>query len=227
ATQGSSTASLVLFGLLLLAPVASLAEEKEQVAIPEGEEGGVTSRGAGDFKMQRPPLSPEVINKLSQLPMPGPAPTNLTVTVVTPTNLRIEWSPSPGAVRYLISRNGAPDITIEANAGFLQGNRFIYTDVGRKPATLHTYSVAAQFPAPTPPGRSVPVQVLTPSALPPQNFKATVSGPNAVTLSWTGRPEATSYRIIRNGGNLPATVLNASGGASHADQNLPPGQYLY
>ena len=226
ATQGSRIASLVLFGLLLLAPVASLAEEKEQVATPEGEEGDVTTRGTGDLKMQRQ-LSPEVINKLSQLPMPGPAPTNLTVTVVTPTNLRIEWSPSPGAVRYLISRNGAPDITIEANAGFLQGSRFLYLDAGRKPATLHTYSVTAQFNPPLLPARSTAVQILTPPALPPSNFRASVSGPNAVTLTWTGRPEANSYRIIRNGGGLPATVLNATGGLGHVDQNLPPGEYSY
>jgi hypothetical protein len=46
-------------------------------------------------------------------------------------------------------------------------------------------------------------------------------------LTWTQRPEATGYRIIRNGGNLPPTDFNASGGVSHIDQNLPPGRYLY
>ena len=237
--EGKCSVGLHMFGLILMLSLASAASgtdgpdvtlspaegrtSLEETSGAPADDSGVRSRGAGDLKQLRPfPIPPGVLANL-----PGPAPTNVTLTPMTPTNIRIEWSPSPGAVRYLISRNGAPDIPIEANAGFLQGNRFIYTDVGRKPATLHTYSVAAQFPAPTPPGRSVPVQVLTPSALPPQNFKATVSGPNAVTLSWTGRPESTSYRIIRNGGNLPATVLNASGGASHVDQNLPPGQYLY
>ena len=46
-------------------------------------------------------------------------------------------------------------------------------------------------------------------------------------LSWTPRPEATSYRIVRGGINLPETILNAPGGVSHVDQNLPPGEYIY
>lgn len=156
----------------------------------------------------------------------GLAPTNVTVTPVTPTILRIEWSPSPGAVRYRISRSGAPDTTIEANAGFLQGNRFGYGDIGRRPATLHTYTVTAEFPAPTVAGRSAPVQVLTPPALPPQNFKATASGANAVVLTWTSRPEAALYRIIRNGGNVPAAVVNVTG-LTYVDRNLPPARYTY
>jgi hypothetical protein len=45
-------------------------------------------------------------------------------------------------------------------------------------------------------------------------------------MNWKGWPEATSYRIVRNGGNLPATVFNASG-QNYVDQNLPPGEYTY
>ena len=91
----------------------------EETSGAPADDSGVRSRGAGDLKQLRPfPIPPGVLANL-----PGPAPTNVTLTPVTPTNIRIEWSPSPGAVRYLISRNGAPDIPIEANAGFLQGNR--------------------------------------------------------------------------------------------------------
>ena len=213
-------------GLALLLPLASSASGQDASgktpSVSDLEDSGVSSRGAGDIILLKPPaLPPQVMANL-----PGPAPANVSLTAVTPTNIMIQWSPSPGAVRYVISRNGAPDIPIEANAGFLQGNRFVYTDVGRRPAMLHTYSVIAQFPPPVPPGRSAPVLVFTPPALPPQNLKATVSGPGAVSLNWMARPEATSYRILRTGGGLQSTVLNVSG-QNYIDQSLPPGDYTY
>jgi lysophospholipase L1-like esterase len=234
----------LVLGLLGMFPGIALAIEPESLpsadhpavveplAPSQGDDSGVRSRAPSSGSVQSPAM--RQLQKVPVLPpdaviRAGPAPTNVTLTPVTSTNIRIEWSPSPGAVRYLISRNGAPDIPIEANAGFLQGNRFIYTDIGRKPATLHTYSVMAQFNAPLLPSRSAAVQIVTPHALPPQNFKATVSGPNAnaVTLTWTGRPEASGYRIVRAGGNQPATVLNVPGGLIYVDQNLPPGEYSY
>lgn len=237
----------ILLGVGLMLPRVSLADEgghtsvnateiaspssNQQTEVSEGDDSGVRSRAPSSGSLRSPAML-----QLQKVPIPqetfvqmGPAPSNVTLTPVTPTSIRIEWSPSPGAVRYLISRNGAADIPIEANAGFFhpQTNRFGYMDVGREPAMLHTYSVTAQFNPPLLPSRSAAVQILTPHALPPQNFKATMSGPNAVTLNWTGRPEASgSYRIIRNGGNLPPTTLNASG-VSIVDQNLPPGEYRY
>jgi hypothetical protein len=172
---------------------------------------------------QRPPvaLPPQLL-----APQAGPAPTNVTLTPVSATNLTIGWSPSAGAVRYLVSRNGAPDIVIDANAGFLQGNRYVYTDVGRRPATIHSYSVTALFPAPTLPSRSATARILMPTAFAPANVRATVSGQGAVTLVWDGRPEATGYKVIRNGGNLPAAGFNVSG-LLFIDQNLPAGTYSY
>jgi hypothetical protein len=156
----------------------------------------------------------------------SPSPTILTLAPVSPTNIRIEWSAVPGAVRYVISRSGAADIPIEANAGYQQGNKFVYVDVGRRPATLHTYSVAAHFAAPTLPGRSAAVQVLTPVALAPPSFKAFIAGSNAISLSWGSRSEAAAYRLVRNGGNLPPAVITPQG-LGYVDQNLPAGDYSY
>jgi hypothetical protein len=174
--------------------------------------------------------------RLTPMPVPprpvfaqvaGPPPTNLTLTPSSATILSISWLPAPGATRYLVSRSGAPDIAIEANAGFLENGRFRYGDVGRKPATLYTYSVVAQFPAPTLPSRSTAVQILMPTAFAPANFRASVSGPSAITLNWTSRPEATGYRIVRNGANSPAISFDVSG-VSFVDQNAPAGQqYTY
>jgi lysophospholipase L1-like esterase len=236
----------VILFLLCVLPVSALAIEQEnqqssdnpadqpaagEPLLPsEEDDSGVRSRAPSSGSVQSPAM--RQLQKVPVLPpnaiiQVGPVPTNVTLTAVTPTNIRVEWSPSPGAVRYVISRNGAPDIPIAANAGFLQGNRYGYVDVGRRPATLHTYSVAAHFNSPLLPSRSAAAQILSPHALPPQNFKATVSGTSTVTLTWTGRPEASGYRIVRNGGSQPATVLNASGGISYIDQNLPPGEYSY
>ena len=89
--------------------------------------------------------------------LPGPPPTNVTLSPASATMLSIGWSPAAGATRYVISRSGAPDISIDANAGFLQNGRFGYGDVGRKPATLYTYSITALFPPPTLPSRSATV----------------------------------------------------------------------
>jgi hypothetical protein len=181
-----------------------------------------SSRVAGQAPARVGVLPQTVVDKL----IAGPAPTGVTLSAVTATNIQVEWSPAPGAVRYVISRNGAADVAIDANAGFLQGNRYVYTDVGRRPATLHTYMVTALYAAPTQPGRSTPAQLVTPSASAPQNFKAVVSAPNTVTLTWAPRPEATGYRIVRNGGNLPAVSFNASG-VIYVDKNMPAGQYTY
>lgn len=157
---------------------------------------------------------------------PPPPPATVTLTSVSATNIRIEWTPVKGAVHYVISRNGAEDIAFGADAGYLQGDRFVYTDTGRRPATLHTYSVTAHFPPPTTPARSAPAQVLTPAALAPSSFRATVVGPHRITLAWNGRPEAARHEIIRNGGNLPAVVLQPQG-VSYIDENLPAGDYTY
>ncbi len=187
---------------------------------------------AVDKSQQISPVLKQAVPGVKLRPNPsgiyvGPAPTDVTLTPVTPTSIQIRWSPVPNATEYVISRNGAPDISIGANAGFLQNNRYGYMDMGRWPATLHTYSVAAKFPAPTLPGRSAGVQLLTPHALAPKSFRGTVSGPNAVTLTWAGQPEANAgYRIVRNGGNQPPTGFDAQG-LLYVDRNLPPGEYTY
>jgi hypothetical protein len=174
---------------------------------------------AGIVKSFRPPLSSQFVASL-----PGPAPTNVTLTPASPTNITIQWSPAPGAVGYVISRNDAPDIAIDPNAGFRNGNRFIYTDMGRKPATLHNYSVTAQFPAPTRPGRSAAVQAWTPAAAAPANFSAKFTSANAITLSWSSVPLAESYRVYRFGGNRMQPALFNAQGTSYVDQNLPSDQ---
>src|SRR3984957_767771 len=178
------------------------------------------SPAAAQFQLKnRPPIAipQQVIANL-----PGPAPTILSLIPASATNVTISWTFVPGAVRYLISRNGAADVAIDANAGFLQNNQFRYTDVGRKPATLYTYSVTAQFPAPARPGRSAPARILMPTAFAPANFRAAGSGPNSVTLTWSGRPEAQSYRLTRSGGNQPAIELDIPG-LLFVDQNTSPG----
>ena len=246
----SGKRAIIVWAILrygLMVPTLTLASDATEIVSPSsnqqaeisaGDDSGVRSRAPSSGSSQDPFLRPfqKIPVPLQKAPIPpeamvqmGPAPSNVVVTAVTPTSLRIEWSPSPGAMRYVISRNGAPDISIAANAGFFnpQTNRFGYMDVGRRPATLHTYSVTAEFNSPLLPSRSTPVQIVTPHALPPQNFKATVTGTNMVTLTWMGRPEASGYRIVRNVGNLPATVLNATGGLSYVDQNLTPGEYSY
>jgi hypothetical protein len=171
--------------------------------------------------------TPIQIPQQPRVVLPGPPPTSVTLSPASATMLSIGWSPAAGATRYVISRTGAPDITIDANAGFLQNGRFGYGDVGRKPATLYTYSLTALFPLPTLPSRSAAVQILMPTAFAPANFHAAASGPNAMTLSWSPRPEANGgYRIVRNGGNLAAVSFDVSG-ASFVDTSAPVGaQYV-
>jgi hypothetical protein len=146
---------------------------------------------------------------------------------VTATSVQISWTPAAGALSYVISRDGSPDVSIGANAGFLQGGHYLYTDIGRRPAMLYTYVITAQFAAPVRAHRSAPVQIMMPIAAPPPNFRAVVSGPGAVTLTWSARPEALGYRIVRNGGNLPPTSFDATAGLAFTDQNAPVGDYTY
>jgi hypothetical protein len=182
---------------------------------------------AADQPRKTPQQMPMKIPPQMVATLVGPAPSILGLTPASATNLAIAWTAVPGAIRYVIIRNGAPDTSIEANAGFLQGNQFHYTDVGRRPATIYTYSIEAQYPAPTHPGRSAPMRILMPAAFAPANFRATASGPNTVSLIWNGRPEASGYRVVRNSGNLPAVTFDVSGN-SFVDTNAPMGgQYSY
>jgi hypothetical protein len=183
--------------------------------------------GAADQPRKTVQQTPVQIPQQMRIALLGPAPSNVALSPASATILSIGWSPAAGATRYVISRSGAPDIAIDANAGFLQNGRFGYADVGRKPATLYTYSVTALFPPPLLPSRSAAVRILMPAAFAPANFRATVSGANTVSLIWSGRPEATGYRIVRTGGNLSAATFDVSGN-SFVDSNAPAGaQYSY
>lgn len=161
-------------------------------------------------------------------PKGGRPPGNVTLRSAGYTNVVVEWSPSPGALRYVVHRNGAPDVTIAPDAGFFepQTNRFGWGDVGREPAMLHTYSVTAHFNAPFAPARSAPAQIVTPFVPAPRNFRAAVSGASTVSLTWNPMPEAGgAFRVIRNGGSGPAAFV--ASGSGYVDRDVPPGDYKY
>ncbi len=148
----------------------------------------------------------------------GPPPTNVTATAPGPTTVSLRWNAAANAVGYLIQRG--TDLLTQAPI-----NALTYTDSGRAPKTTYSYTVAAVYShqGPNSPGWSAPVNVSTPPILPPDNLQATVKVPNTVVLSWSPRPDAYGYRVLRDGKPMPQIVQ----ATTFTDQLPGPGSYRY
>src|SRR4051794_20725229 len=91
-----------IVALVLVLPTAVIAAE------PDAQVRSRAPASAEPLRQVRPPVGMPA-DALQRI---GPAPTNVTLTAVTATNIQIEWSPAPGAVRYFITRDGAGDVKI-------------------------------------------------------------------------------------------------------------------
>ena len=133
-----------------------------------------------------------------------PAPTGVTATALSPTQIRISWTASPGASGYRVYRNSDP-------LPFRSVASTSTVDSGLTADTTYCYAVSS-LNAAGESEKSSPVCAMTPLAGPstPTGLTATGSAgpPPKVTLTWT-TTGAASYRIYRDGTLIAPTFTGS------------------
>lgn len=146
------------------------------------------------------------------------APTNVTATANSSTQITVNWGASTdnvGVVRYLVSRNGNVVATVSATA------TRTYQDTNLLPSTTYTYSVKAEDAAGNAGPGSANVSATTqptstvdttpPSA--PTNVTAQAISFAQVNLSWSASSDnvgVAGYRIYRNGSSTPIATTTST-----------------
>jgi hypothetical protein len=119
---------------------------------------------------------------------PPPVPTGLVATTISHTGIRVDWQASPGAVEYVIYRNGEE---IGATPTLL------WSDSGLIPSTTYTYAIAARNAA----GLSV-----SPATVQATTAAAPPSIPVPIPFVMDGVADFAGYRIANPGMTIHAAL---------------------
>ena len=128
------------------------------------------------------------------------APTGVTATALSGTQIRVNWNTVPGATGYTIYRsltkNGTYATLYHANNGATTS----YVNGGLSPGTTYFYVVrarnAAGISAPSSPPASATTQEPLPAA--PTGVTATALSGISIQVNWNTVPGATGYSIYRS-----------------------------
>ena len=125
-----------------------------------------------------------------------PAPTGLTATAVSSSQINLSWSASSGATSYNVKRatvSGGPYTTIATGVTATS-----YSDTGLSASTTYYYVVSAVNSAGESPNSSQ-ASATTSVAIPPAptGLTATAVSSNQINLSWSASSGATSYNVKR------------------------------
>jgi fibronectin type 3 domain-containing protein len=151
------------------------------------------------------------------------APTGVVVTVVSPAEIDLAWTPVSGATAYVVLRgtaSGGPYTSVgtPTSASF--------ANMGLSPATLYFYVVEATAGSFTSVNSS---QVSATTLLGvPSGVTATAASPTEIDLSWSAVNGATGYVVERSsvsGG--PYTTVGSPTSTSFANPGLSPATTYY
>ncbi len=153
------------------------------------------------------------------------APTGLTATVVSASQVNLAWSSAAGATSYRVLRatvTGGPYNNIGTTT-----TATTFSDTGLSPATTYFYTIQAVNGS-GPSARAVEASALTDPA-PPTRLTASSSSTSEIDLTWSPASGATSYIVQRattSGG--PYSTIGTASGDGYADTNLAPATaYFY
>jgi fibronectin type 3 domain-containing protein len=118
------------------------------------------------------------------------APTGLTASASSSTQVNLAWTASTGASGYKIYRDGTAVNTVTAVTA---------TDAGLTPGTLYCYQVSAFDSTGSESDKSAQVCVTTPTLAPPTNPTVTAFSSSQINISWTASANAVGHRIYRDG----------------------------
>jgi chitodextrinase len=144
------------------------------------------------------------------VPTPPAAPTGVSATPVSSTQIMVAWQASSGATGYRVERsaNGGTSWTTAGTATTATS----FNDIGLAPATTYQYRVIATSPN----GNSAPSATVTAKTLPdttpptqPQNLVAS-GAYRSITLSWSastdeGGSGLAGYTVWRSTSGAPGT----------------------
>ncbi len=153
----------------------------------------IAQNAAGDS----PPTNSVSATTFDPPTLPG-APTGLTATAVSHTQINLAWGTVSGATNYIVKRNGAQVGTPTSNS---------FTDTGLSPSTPYSYTVAASNSAGSS-ADSTPATATTASA--PQNF--TMDGAADFGGYLVSSPGMTIYAALRGSRLYVATWSPGSSG---------------
>ncbi|MFY9615690.1 MAG: N,N-dimethylformamidase beta subunit family domain-containing protein [Candidatus Dormiibacterota bacterium] len=158
---------------------------------------------------------------------PAPAaPTGLTATAMSPSQINLSWTASSGATSYKIQRS--PD----GSTGWTQVGTSTttgYSNTGLSPATTYYYQVLASNSTGDS-GPSTGASATTPVGAPaaPTGLTAGAVSPTQINLSWTASSGATSYKIQRSpNGSTGWSQVGTSTAAAYMDTGLNPSTTYY
>ena len=159
---------------------------------------------------------------------PPTAPTGLAATVLSSTQIRLNWTASTdaaGIAGYRVFRNGTGSGTALTT---VTGTTF--TDSGLTPSTSYTYTVRAVDGSPaanaSPPSNAVTAttqatDITAPTV--PANVTATALSTTQIRINWTASTDAgagiSGYRVFRNGTGA-GTALTTVTGTTFTDSGL-------
>ena len=183
------------------------------------------------YKVTAVDAAGESVGATASILAPPPAPANVTTTVLSASQVQLNWAPVTGGWSYRIEREplgGGNFVEVAANIvggqyidnGLLGGTTYIYRIRAENGSGLSPYSNLAQASTPVP---------IAPSA--PTALTVTSVAPNAVGLNWSPSTGTVSgYHVERFDASTnawPEIAANVSG-TSYTDRTVIAGRgYLY
>ncbi len=136
------------------------------------------------------------------------APTGLTVTAATSTQIDLSWAASAGVAGYRIYRDGTYLKSVTVTSA---------SDMGLTVSMPYCYAVSSYDSKNNESARTSPLCATTygPPPAVPAGLTASAVSPTKVDLSWTASAGAAQYKIYRNG-----ALLGTSATASYSDTTV-------
>ena len=140
------------------------------------------------------------------------APSGLTATAISPSQIRLSWTPLAGVTGYRVYRDTGLGLVLRTSVVSTST-----VDSGLTPNTLYCYAVSGNNAAGAETPKSGQVCATTQLSAPqtPTGLAATGTEgappaiPSAVTLTWNATSGAAVYRFYRDGGATPALSVAA------------------
>lgn len=155
-----------------------------------------------------------------------PAKPTLTISLESPSQIRLDWTASPGAGSYRLYRQTSPGSAWQTIAT-LTGDTLTYVDGSLSPGLSYSYRMQALNSLGASANSDVVTQA-TPITAPETPYLNTPSatGLNSVSLTWSAAARAESYRIERQAGTSGKWTTIATREAAYTgyiDQAVSPG----
>ncbi|MHB8771461.1 MAG: fibronectin type III domain-containing protein [Syntrophales bacterium] len=129
------------------------------------------------------------------------APSGLTATAISPSQIRLTWSALAGSTGYRVYRDNNDGLGLALRASVVTTS---FIDSGLRANTLYCYAVAGNNAAGVESPKSAQVCATTQLSAPATPLNLTARGsagpPPSVTLAWNASSGAALYRIYRDGG---------------------------